>query len=284
MKETSFISKHVVSGEYYFLNLTPPAGAQGVVVCGGLESCAPNYRVVRNRFKYHSLEYVVRGEGTLTISNKTYPLHAGAMFSYGPATRHDITTDPKNPLVKYFVDFKGTRFTHLLSTHPLALHKPFYYSTNVRQLFENLHQNGRGNHPNVHKICACLLELLILQTADAALLLKEAGSPAHQTFQQIREAIEQGFLAFRALPDIAAQCHVDASYVCRLFKRYGTETPYDMLVRLKMRHAADLLNNGHTLIKDVAAAVGFEDPYHFSRVFKSVYGVSPKAFIQSDHR
>lgn len=284
MKDVSFISKHVLSGEYFFLNLTPPAGAQGVVVCGGLENCAPNYRIVRNRFKYHSLEYVVRGEGELTISNKTYPLHAGAMFGYGPATRHVIATNPKNPLVKYFVDFTGPRFTQLLKTHPLALHKPYYYSTHVRHLFETLHINGRENTPQVHKICACLLELLILQTADAALLLKDAESPAHQTFQHIRDAIEQGFLDFSVLPDIAAHCHVDPSYVCRLFKRYSTESPYEMLVRLKMRHAADLLNNGHALVKDVAATVGFQDPYHFSRVFKSVYGVSPKAFVQSDHR
>lgn len=284
MKDASFISKHVLSGEYFFLNLTPPAGTPGVVVCGGLENCAPNYRIVRNRFKYHSLEYVVRGEGELTISRKTYPLHAGAMFGYGPATRHVISTDPKNPLVKYFVDFKGPRFTQLLKTHPLALHKPYYFSTPVRQLFEALHKNGRDNTPHVHKICACLLEVLILQTADAALLLKDAESPAYQTFQQIRDSLEHEFLAFRTLPDIASHCHVDASYVCRLFKRYSTESPYEMLVRLKMRHAADLLNNGHTLIKDVAATVGFHDPYHFSRVFKAVYGVSPKSFIQSDHR
>lgn len=284
MKNTSFISKQVLSGEYFFLNLTPPSGAQGVVVCGGLEKCAPNYHIARNRFRYHSLEYVVGGEGELTISNETYPLHAGAMFGYGPATRHVIATNPKKPLVKYFVDFVGPRFTQLLKTHPLASHKPYYFSTHVRHLFETLHKNGRDNNPQVHKICACLLELLILQTADAALLLKDAESPAHQTFQQIRDAIEQKFLAFSALPDIATHCHIDASYICRLFKRYSTESPYEMLVRLKMRHAADLLNNGHTFIKDVAATVGFHDPYHFSRVFKSVYGVSPKAFIQSDHR
>jgi AraC-like DNA-binding protein len=284
MKNASFISKQVISGEYFFLNLTPSSGAQGVVVCGGLENCAPNYHVARNRFKYHSLEYVVRGEGEFTINDETYPLHAGAMFGYGPATRHAIATNPKNPLVKYFVDFAGSRFTHLLKTHPLALHKPYYFSTHVRHLFETLHKNGRDNNPQVHKICACLLELLILQTADAALLLKDAESPARKTFQHIRDAIEHGFLAFYALPDIATHCHVDASYACRLFKRYSSESPYEMLVRLKMRHAGDLLNNGHTLIKDVAVSVGFHDPYHFSRVFKSVYGVSPKAFIQSDHR
>lgn len=284
MKNTSFISKHVLSGEYFFLNLTPPSGTQGVVVCGGLENCAPNYHIVRKRFKYHSLEYVVGGEGALTINDKTYPLHAGAMFGYGPTTHHVITTDPKNLLVKYFVDFVGPRFTSLLKTHPLALHKPYYFSLDVQHLFATLHKHGRDNNSHVHKICACLLELLILQTADAALLLKDAESPAHQTFHQIRDAIEQKFLAFSALPDIATHCNVDTSYICRLFKRYSKESPYEMLARLKMRHAADLLNNGHTLIKDVAATVGFQDPYHFSRVFKSAYGVSPKAFIQSDHR
>lgn len=284
MKNTSFISKQVLSGEYFFLNLSPPAGADGVVVCGGLEQCAPEYRIQRSRFAYYSLEYVVKGEGALTIRNKCYPLYPHALFSYGPATPHAITTDPQKPLLKYFVDFAGPRFTTLLKRHPLALHRPFYYSAPVRQLFETLHKNGRDNSPQVHRICACLLELLILQTADAALLLKDAESPAHQTFQHVREAIEQGFLRYQTLPQIAAECHVDASYMCRLFKRYSTESPYALLMRLKMRHAADLLSNGSTLIKDVAATVGYHDPYHFSRVFKSVYGVSPKTFVQADHR
>jgi AraC-like DNA-binding protein len=284
MKEPSFISKQVISGEYFFLNLTPPAGTQGVVVCGGLENCAPNYHIVRKRFKYHSLEYVVSGEGELTICNKIYPLHAGAMFAYGPDTRHIITTNPKNLLVKYFVDFVGPRFTQLLKTHPLSFHKPCYFSSDVRHLFETLHKNGRDNNPQVHKICACLLELLILQTTDAFLLLKDAESPAHQTFHKIRDAIAKKFLSFRALPDIAAYCNVDASYACRLFKRYSTESPYAMLMRLKMRHAADLLNSNNPLVKNVAETVGFHDPYHFSRLFKSVYGVSPKAFIQSGQR
>ncbi|MDD2598438.1 MAG: AraC family transcriptional regulator [Kiritimatiellae bacterium] len=284
MQNTSFISKHVISGEYFFLNLTPPAGARGVVVCGGLENCAPDYHIIRSSFKYHSLEYVVKGEGELAINEKKYPLHAGAMFGYSPTTRHAITTDPKKLLVKYFVDFVGPRFTQLLETHPLAQHKPYYFSNHVGHLFETLHRNGRDKSPQIHKICACLLELLILQTADAALLMKDAESPAHQSFQQIRAAIEQEFLSFSKLSDIASYCHVDASYACRLFKRYSKESPYEMLVRLKMRHAADLLNNGHTLIKDVAATVGFQDPYHFSRSFKAEYGVSPKAFIHSDYR
>jgi len=32
-------------------------------------------------------------------------------------------------------------------------------------------------------------------------------------------------------------------------------------------------------VKDIAFELGFENPFHFSRTFKSVYGVSPENFI-----
>ena len=100
----------------------------------------------------------------------------------------------------------------------------------------------------------------------------------------LRQLIERQVLALHALNDIAEACHINAPYLCRLFKRYGAESPYQMLIRLKMRHATDLLNGSPALIKQVAKATGFADPYHFSRVFKKVYGVSPRAFLQSAHR
>jgi len=49
-------------------------------------------------------------------------------------------------------------------------------------------------------------------------------------------------------------------------------------VRLKMRYAASLLLNPETLVKEVAHELDFSDPFHFSRSFKSVYGVSPEGF------
>ena len=45
-----------------------------------------------------------------------------------------------------------------------------------------------------------------------------------------------------------------------------------------MNHAAELLNQPGALVKHVTHQVGFSDPFHFSRVFKSVFGLSPDAF------
>jgi len=286
MQSASFLSQQVLSGEYYFLNLHPEKGTAGTVVCGGRERCDPHYRIARNRFKYHSIEYVVSGQGELIVGGRRFPLRTGAIFYYSPATAHEIITDPAQPLDKYFVDFCGARFTRLLKDHPLACHAPCYVSPTLRisDLFGDLQQSGRNTGSRTPGICGCLLELLILRVADNALSQDDAESSAQRTYQRCRQLIESRCLTLHALNDIADACHVNAPYLCRLFKRYGAESPHHMLIRLKMRHATDLLNGAPALIKQVAKATGFADPYHFSRVFKKVYGVSPLTFLRSAHR
>ena len=286
MKSASFISEQVLFGEYYYLNLHPAKDTPGTVVCGGLEQCDPHYRIARARFRFHSIEYVLAGKGELITHDHRLPLRPGAIFYYSPTTPHEIITDSQQPLVKYFVDFCGSRFTHLLKRHPLTGHTPCYSASTsqLHDLFAQLQQHGRDTGLHTQAVCACLLELLILQTADHALTRNDTESPAHQTYQRCRELIEQRFLEWRTLSDIATACHINAPYLCRLFKRYGTESPYQLLIRLKMRHAADRLNVSAPLIKQTAEAIGFTDPYHFSRVFKKVYGISPKTFLASVHR
>ena len=286
VKSTSFISKQVVAGEYYFLNLRPEKGTAGTVVCGGQEQCDPHYRIVRNSFKFHSIEYVAAGQGELGVNDGRFPLRPGAIFYYSPTTAHEITTDPTQPLDKYFVDFCGPRFTRLLKKHPLAGHEPCYVSPTLRinEIFMNLQQSGRNSGAHIQSICGCLLELLILQVADNALSQDDAESSAQRTYQRSRQLIENRYLTLHTLNDIAEACHINAPYLCRLFKRYGAESPYQMLIRLKMRYATDLLNGSPALIKQVAKATGFADPYHFSRVFKKVYGAAPSAFLEAAHR
>ena len=45
-----------------------------------------------------------------------------------------------------------------------------------------------------------------------------------------------------------------------------------------MNLATEQLHEPGTLVKQVAEQAGFSDPFHFSRAFKSVFGLSPEAF------
>ncbi|MDF7823900.1 AraC family transcriptional regulator [Pontiellaceae bacterium B12227] len=281
-----FISTQVTSGEYYYLNLTPERDDQEVVVCGGREQCSPSYRIERNSFRFFSIEFVSSGRGTLTMNGQPYPLRPGAIYCYGPRTKHIIETDAENPMLKHFVDFSGSSLVKLMKStafsggQPLFVSRPF----RIRSIFENLITTGNNESRNRNALCALLLRQLILQADDFAMEPEAAFSPAWQTYMRCRQYIERNYLEVPNIGNVAEACFVDQAYLSRLFKRFAEESPLHLLTRLKMSKAADLLSSGDLLIKQVGEEVGFSDPYHFSRVFKRVYGIPPETFTKTARR
>ena len=275
-----FFSADVAAARRFYLDLDPPRNRQLVVVCGGLEHCTPDYAIHRATFPFYSLEYVTRGGGMAKLRSRSFPLGPGRLFSYGPGVSQHITGDPADPLVKYFVDFCGTRATELLLScglAPGAVSEVF--PANVLQpLFDELIQAGLQVRRESAELCGKLLECLALRIAGARAPIEGPETPAFTTYQQCRRHIEQHCLRLRTLEQISSECHVNNTYLCRLFRRYDAQSPYKYLLRLKMNQAAIRLQQPGSMVKLVAEEVGLGDPFHFSRVFKSVLGLSPDAF------
>ncbi|MGA2029660.1 MAG: helix-turn-helix transcriptional regulator, partial [Verrucomicrobiota bacterium] len=150
----------------------------------------------------------------------------------------------------------------------------------IQPLFDELIRNGLRGTPRSPEICVRLLEGLILKMFDARVPLPSQDTLAFSTYQQCRSHINQNFLRLRSLKQISAECRIDAAYLCRLFQRYDHQTPYQALIRLKMNCAAERLQSPDTMIKQIAEETGFINQFHFSRVFKSVFGLSPRSFIK----
>jgi len=45
-----------------------------------------------------------------------------------------------------------------------------------------------------------------------------------------------------------------------------------------------LLQRSDRYIKEIAAEVGIDDPFYFTRRFKEYYGVSPKEYIEQNNQ
>src|SRR5689334_11636345 len=110
----AFFSPQVTAARRLYLNLNPPRHSALVVVSGGVERCARDYQIHRATFPFYSIEYIVRGAGSLKLKNRRHKLKPGVVFSYGPGVRQDIVADPTNPPVKYFVDFAGSKSLGIL--------------------------------------------------------------------------------------------------------------------------------------------------------------------------
>jgi transcriptional regulator GlxA family with amidase domain len=77
---------------------------------------------------------------------------------------------------------------------------------------------------------------------------------------------------------LAAQASVSTSHYFALFKRQMGTAPIDFFIRLRMNHARELLDSTGSSVKEIAATMGYDDPFYFSRVFKSVHQVAPAEY------
>lgn len=92
-----------------------------------------------------------------------------------------------------------------------------------------------------------------------------------QTIVYMQEHLDQPLQASA----LAAQANVSLSHYFALFKRRTGRTPIDFFIHLRMRRACQLLDTTSLTVKEVAAALGYDDPFYFSRVFKSINAVAP---------
>jgi transcriptional regulator GlxA family with amidase domain len=77
---------------------------------------------------------------------------------------------------------------------------------------------------------------------------------------------------------LAAKASVSPSHFFALFKRRIGLAPMDYFTRLRMGRACQLLETTSLSVKEVAAELGYEDPFYFSRVFKSVNQLAPSDY------
>lgn len=285
-KQPDFFSLQIAGARRFHLDLRPAANVPLVVISGGCEHCASNYEVHRSTFPCFGIEFVAQGRGKLTLNGKACDLVAGTIFSYGRGIAHDIVSDRDEPLVKYFVDFAGKQARALLERyapkpgHVVQTSAP----SEVLAVFDDLIRNGLRDTPFSSRIAAVLVEHLVLKIAETVIPVGSSGTPAFATFRRCRQWIEDHRLTVQTLAEIAAQCHIDQAYLCRLFRRFDHQSPYQYLSRLKMSHASERLLIPGASVKQVADELGFSDPFHFSRVFKRTVGISPAEFVRISQR
>lgn len=81
--------------------------------------------------------------------------------------------------------------------------------------------------------------------------------------------------------ELASLVGVSTVYFRKLFAEVYGQPPIDYIRSIRIQKAKEMLKSDYGSISDVAAALGYQNIYDFSRAFKKLVGVSPKKFKET---
>jgi AraC-like DNA-binding protein len=274
-----YLASRIRRGRYFFLDTTTSEGLR--LVCAGHEECEPGFQIERPSFRYHALEFLAGGEWTASVGGRARRAGPGTVLVYGPRQGIKLATTGKGPHLKFFLNLSGAGASRLFTQSGFDRSRYFHidHMDRVADLFEQVlscRDLPVKKQPPTSNLLARALVVRI--GAERTRRHARQTSPGH-AFERCRRHLGENYPQIISIGEAAKACHVAPEYFSRLFRRFAGTTAERYLTILRTNHAARMLtSDAGPTIKEIAHRVGYHDPYHFSRAFKSVHGVSPKAF------
>ncbi len=101
------------------------------------------------------------------------------------------------------------------------------------------------------------------------------------TVYKVIEYIRKNYFKKISLDDIANHVNFSKTYLSRIFKDEVGENISNYVNKIRIEKAKLLIIDKKFSLIDIANLVGFEDQSYFTKVFKSIVGISPKKYKES---
>lgn len=123
---------------------------------------------------------------------------------------------------------------------------------------------------------------MILKAVERVERKEAAGTKGRQETHllNIEKFVVNQLQVVNSLQDISERFQLSPTYICRLFRNYRGISFNEYLTVTKMEAAQLMLMQGKS-VRDVANALGYQDAFYFSKVFKKKMGVTPSEFKQT---
>lgn len=250
---------------------------------------------------------VMKGKSLLTIDGSEHMLSTGDVVILNPGTKHFSSPIQGEEFIECWlgfteVEYKDCRknFLPLFRDHKTIARLPEGLREEIFHLCRSLEtESGQCDRGRYFMLKAYLIQILChLERVRMGLLteVKEDVENKDRRYEftslnkkhivkKIMEYMEQHYQQKISLDQIATNMYLSSYYISKLFKSETGDTPINYLISLRMRKAREIMDQyPDSSVQSVAMAVGYEDAYHFSKLFKKYYGLSPlyyKERIQS---
>jgi len=250
----------------------------------GTEQCRPGHAygpAVRDHFLLH---FITAGKGIYQVGDRTYPLREGQGFMIFPNEVTYYQADNETPWTYYWVGFNGILAETLLQRAGITPETPTFDCGADRSIQHcvtamiNLEPAAKARDI---RLTAHLYEFMsALIESNPLVAAAEKQVPHAEYAEKVVRFIEMNYANKITVAEIASSIGLNRSYLNAIFHKQMNTSIQDYLIRYRMQRACQLMRNDALSIGDIARSVGYDDPLHFSKMFKKYQGQSPSEYRQ----
>ncbi len=228
------------------------------------------------------LFYCVDGHGWYKIGDQRYEVGPNEFFILPQNKEHAYGSSEESPWSIYWVHFGGDSLQEFNNTQVVQRHfKPFHIKNNAEMLslFTKIYKTLELGYSIDNLLFAnmCLshyVSLFIYNSRHYSVTATDKIDCVDSAILHMQEHINENI----SLNDLSKQYNYSVSRFSNLFKKKTGYAPIDYFVQMKMQKACQQLDFTNESIKNIAFNMGFDDPYYFSKRFRTVIGMSPKKY------
>jgi AraC-type DNA-binding domain-containing proteins len=246
---------------------------------GFFPAAAGHYRDRPNGCNETIVILCVDGRGYCRSGSRSYSVAPMDRLVIRQGTPHEYGADSEDPWTIFWVHVAGSLAPSMLGEGERVSVDRIAPSVaeKAQRAFAELIAIARDGLPSVSPRLAsgALWWLLALLGEPAESAAEHAGArPEELAIELMRDRLDLP----PSLDELCDAAGLSPSQLSARFRRRTGYPPLAYYTRMRMLEACSLLAGSSAKVSDVADRLGFQDPLHFSRVFKKVIGVSPSAY------
>ncbi len=233
-------------------------------------------------YPYCVIHYIISGAGSLTYQGREYSLRGGQLFMLDAFEAHRYRTDPDRQLAVDWIEFTGGD-SLMLVRRIIAARSPVIGMPGSgdcdRYLLKILSLLQKDEHKYLVLVSKLVYSMLL------AMLYRNSGKYPDELPDESSEFIEKvtGYIVKHLdeelnIEKLSKLCSFNPCYFAKLFRKVTGVTPAKYVLGKRIDKAKELLTGSDQSIEAISDSLGFCNPSHFIRVFKTTENMTPSEY------
>jgi len=230
----------------------------------------------------YQMVFVTEGAGWFECgkARRKDRIEAGTVMLLFPKVWHRYAPDRETGWVEHWIECRGRAFDRAYKLGSISPKKPVLRTgldPDLLHCYERCHTLAQRSAPG-RQAALATLGLHILSLLEHAGAGRGDGWRQDDAIQRAQLRITERYPEALNMEQLARELGVGYSWFRHAFRARTGLSPKQYHVQVRLQKAQDFLANTAKSVKEIAAILGFDSPYHLSAQFKAHNGLAPDSW------